>query len=142
MVTLGEVSSILSENYILVRSDQDLELQKDLVVVGEVELEAEQKKKLGLDKVIYPKGRITIIARQESPNTFLASLTVKKSEKKVIYKNPFSKLAGILGEYEEVVREVPVSPKPKIDKDQSLNLTFDEKITVGDKVCPSDYFKG
>lgn len=133
---VATVTSILNNDFLLLKSydDESFKVGEDLLVYGEIELEGGAE--IGVKKLRFPKGLITITAQQEE-NNYLATVLKTKEERKTVYKNnPFTSLnlSSLFGQPEEVVVNVPVRQKAVLDTEKSLNINFDLVIRVGDKI--------
>ena len=141
MEIIGEVLTIINDTNILIRSSEDLKSDDELTVVGEIILDDEQKNKLEMEKIVFPKGEIVVLGRQEKEGVYLASLVLTKSERKTVFKHSlWPTLQGLFGPAEEVWRDVPIDPKPKIKNEQNLNLGLNRIISEGDKISLGGLF--
>ena len=143
MKTIGTVIAILSKQYLLIKLLSDIkdvyEEGTVLTVFKEIDLSDGKEIDLKISTITFPKGEVSIIQRQKE-NVYLASTITTVFEKKTVYKNsPIGRgltlgLTGFLGLHEEEVTEVAKNITAKVDASESMNLDFDKKIQIGDRV--------
>lgn len=130
---VGRVLAILNERYLLISSEEPLDIDDDLVVLGVVEHKSLDE--FGLPRIVYPKGNV-FIARKQENDTYLAETSRYHIETKTIYHDPFS-LSGWspLAKAERVEERVPESNPTPVDNSQSLRLKLPHQVQVGDLIA-------
>ena len=135
MKSIGEIISILNEDYVLARIDGSVSNGTQVQVYAEVPIET-AKNKVGLDKVLIPKGTLTVISKQRD-NIYLLAVQYREV-KRTIHTHgnlglQLSGLASLLGSNEEVSEKVPTGAM--VDLTQSLNIKINLLIGVGDQIA-------
>jgi hypothetical protein len=128
MDAVGEIASIVSSDYVIVKSEEELSPQSRLTVFQI--LEDERLKPLGLESLVIPKGEVVIVAKQ-SPVLYLATtITLETVTRAINVPSVLSKLG-----LQTVRQEVPREFHAHVDEAQSLKLPVERAIRVGDKVA-------
>lgn len=134
---VGEVAAILNEFWVLIRAYVPLRTEEELVVCGVVPIPDTATKKLGIEHVVFPKGRL-VVSLEQASNLYLAATGRYKPFQKTVLSDPFS-LSGFgaaaFGRFEKTVSGVEAEgDQALVDKSQALDVQTAHIIGVGDKV--------
>lgn len=139
METIGKVEAILNNSHILISSSEGLSQNSVVTIVSEIKDDSFGEK-LGLDRILFPKGEVKILFHQGGEK-YLASVFREEQEKTRIVKSPspFAKqLMGVSsflqGESKEITETVFGPPSAYLNVENSLNISFEKKVSVGDLV--------
>ena len=119
MRIFGKVVAILDETRLLVQLDTFLAPGSELTVFAAVE--REELKKIGLEKLLIPKGRIQVSV-QQNEDLYLASRFTEVRNDKVAVLKPLEYLM------------TPARWSADFDTSRSLGVEFDNEITIDDPV--------
>ncbi len=139
MRKIGLVVKILNSENLLIKCVEEMSPDDLVTVCGVVKLPSDDES--GIERVIYPKGQLNILARQED-DVYLAATAKFKTEYRTVYQNPFSTnsklIRQIYGPPEEIVERVPVTQPARVDKRQSLDVVMPLVIQEGDGIYTHD----
>lgn len=140
MREIGRVLAILNQQHLLISSDEYLSPDDEVTACGVVETGSIEG--VDLDRVIFPKGKLIIQAKQGDNNVYLAATARWRVETKTEYRNPLSPtdrmIHQIWGTPERVDRRVPEEVPARVDPKQSLKIEMSPDIQIGDPVCIED----
>lgn len=129
MTALGTVVEILSSTLVLIRSDAEFDVDDILVVFAEVPVQ-QLAEKYGLESVHYPKGEVSVVAKQHK-GFYIAETFRPTVESQVVEKTP-GLLSGLFPT--EVIRKkVPGEPSATL-AGITTPLAVGKKVEVGDKI--------
>ena len=129
MTAIGTVAEILASNLLLIQSESDFDVDDVLVVFAEVPV-AKLTKKHGLQSIQYPKGRVSVLAKQDK-DFYLAETFRPIVETQVVEKVP--SLLGGLFPTEVIKKNVPGEPSATL-ADATMPFSVSNYVEVGDKV--------
>ena len=128
MESLGTLVEILNKDAVLIQSDKELSINRNLIVFSRVSL-PQLKEKYGLEFLDFRKGEIVISLRQG--NFYVGTVYRPTVERKRTVERPGA-LSAILGQ--EILREeVPGSPSATL-AEPTLNIQVSDRVEVGDHV--------
>jgi hypothetical protein len=139
MKTLGKVEAILNDYLVLISSTEPL--SPDEIVVVYSAIEDPKLREVGYSEPIhYPKGKLQIVYPQKN-DLYLAKRFrgTETRTRKVITPSPLSRSLGNLlfqfqPESKEITEEVPGDWSAELNKEQSLNISITNLVSVGDAV--------
>lgn len=130
MTTLGTIVEILTSTLVLIQSDTEFEVDDVLVVFAEVPVQ-QLTKKYGLEAIHYPKGEISVIAKQNK-GFYIGETFRPTVETQVVERTP--SLLGGLFPTEVIKKTVPGEPSATLAS-VTTPISVSKKVEVGDKVA-------
>jgi hypothetical protein len=123
----------------LISSDEHLSPDDEVTACGVVE--AGSIEGVDLDRIVFPKGKLIIQAKQ-GDNIYLAATARWRIETKTVYRNPLSPTDRMMHQFwgtpEQVERRVPEEVPARVNPNQSLKIEMSPDIQIGDPVCIED----
>lgn len=139
MENIGIVSAILNESHLIVSLNIELSPNEIVEIVSEEQRE-DLEEKIGLTRLLFPKGQIQILLAQ-GEGKYLATIFKEEYEKKRVISTPSpfaSKLLGMSsfleGRTKEVFETKQGPPSALLNTAESLGLDINSRVCVGDLV--------
>jgi hypothetical protein len=130
MTALGTIVEILSPTLVLIQSDAEFAVDDVLVVFAEVPVQ-QLTDKYGLEAIHYPKGEVSIVAKQNK-GFYIAETFRPTIESQVVERTP--SLLSSLFPTEVIRKRIPGEPSAVLAGVTSP-IAVSQKVEVGDKVA-------
>ena len=135
MKSIGNVVAILNERLILVRLNEAFTAGTELTVFSRTSSDQIQAT-TGLPHLDVPKGQVRILSHQNE-DLYLAERFREPGEKRRRFVAPASNLLATILTPQEEITEVPGPWSAQFDQANSLKITFDGRVQVGDLIALS-----
>jgi hypothetical protein len=139
MKKIGEVKAILNDRLLIVRSEEELTPDDQIIVFACVS--GDKLKAIGIEEpIFYPKGELKVVCAQ-SNNMYLVERfrEVQRKTKRVTVPSPFSRsFAGLAAqlqpETKEIVEETLGPWSVELNEKQIIGIKFATSVSVGDPI--------